>query len=61
MLTHLAVELPGHFVVWLASDEAAFLRNKLTWANWDVDELIGRAEEIRTSFLLRVSLNGVNM
>ncbi|KAJ5144379.1 hypothetical protein N7476_004818 [Penicillium atrosanguineum] len=55
------VELPGHFVVWLASDEAAFLRNKLTWSNWDVDELIARAEEIRTSFLLRVSLNGVDM
>lgn len=61
ILTHIAVELPGHFAVWLASDEATFLKNKLTWSNWDVNELIDRAEEIRTSFLLRVSLNGVDM
>jgi hypothetical protein len=61
ILTHLTVELPAHFLVWIASDEAAFLRNKFVWANWDVEELKARAEEIRTSSLLRVSLNGVDM
>ncbi|KIY04110.1 uncharacterized protein Z520_00802 [Fonsecaea multimorphosa CBS 102226] len=55
------VELPAHFLVWIASDEAAFLRNKFVWANWDVEELKARAEEIQTSSLLRVSLNGIDM
>jgi NAD(P)-dependent dehydrogenase (short-subunit alcohol dehydrogenase family) len=61
ILTPLPVELPAHFLVWLASDEAAFLRNKFVWANWDVDELKARAEEIQSSSLLRISLNGVDM
>ncbi|KIW84454.1 hypothetical protein Z517_03704 [Fonsecaea pedrosoi CBS 271.37] len=56
-----SVDLPAHFVVWLVSEEAAFLRNKFVWANWDVEELKARAEEIRTSSLLRVYLNGVDM
>ncbi|KAI1624597.1 hypothetical protein EDD37DRAFT_562948 [Exophiala viscosa] len=55
------VHLPAHFLVWIASDEAAFLRNKFVWANWDVEELKARAEEIQTSSLLRVALNGVDM
>lgn len=61
ILIHIAVELPAHFLVWIASDEATFLRNKFVWANWDVEELKARAEEIQASFLLRVSLNGVDM
>lgn len=60
-LTARTVELPAHFIVWSASDEATFLRNKFVWANWDVEELKARAEEIQTSFLLRVTLNGVDM
>lgn len=55
------VELPGHFVVWLASHEGAFLRDKFVWANWDVEELKAQAGEIQSLSLLRVSLNGVNM
>ncbi|KAH8657207.1 hypothetical protein BGZ60DRAFT_494542 [Tricladium varicosporioides] len=54
-------ELPGQFIVWLASPEAKFLRGKLVWANWDAEELISRAEEIESSLLLRVLLNGVAM
>lgn len=60
ILIYLTVELPAHFLVWLASGEASFLRNKFVWANYDVEELMARAEEIKTSFLLRVSLNGVD-
>lgn len=54
-------ELPGNFAVWLASSEANFLRSKFVWANWDVDELMARAEEIRNSRLLTVMLDGVPM
>jgi hypothetical protein len=35
-------------MVWLASTEAAFLRGKLVWANWDVDELKSQAQEIKS-------------
>ncbi|KAF4968357.1 hypothetical protein FSARC_4303 [Fusarium sarcochroum] len=55
------VQLPAHFLVWLASDEAEFLRGKFVWANWDAQELLARADEIRSSSLLRVTLNGVDM
>lgn len=61
VLISLTVELPAHFLVWIASDEAAFLRNKFVWANWDVEELKARREEIQSSSLLRVILNGVDM
>lgn len=33
------VELPAHFLVWMASPQAAFLRGRCAWANWDVEEL----------------------
>ncbi|KAI1270203.1 hypothetical protein F5Y18DRAFT_367519 [Xylariaceae sp. FL1019] len=33
------VQLPAHFLVWLASLEAAFLKGRCAWANWDVEEL----------------------
>ncbi|KKY13232.1 putative short-chain dehydrogenase reductase sdr [Diplodia seriata] len=34
-------ELPGSFAVWLASPAAAFLKGRLVWAHWDVDEMMG--------------------
>lgn len=55
------VELPAHFFVWLASQEAEFLRGKFVWANWDAEELLARRDEIRSSMLLQVTLNGVNV
>ena len=54
-------ELPGQFYVWLASQEAKFLRGKFVWVNWDVDELKERAEEIAGSRLLTTLLDGVPM
>lgn len=57
----LSVELPAEFVVWLASKEAEFLRNKFVWANWDAQELLAQKEEIQNSMLLRVTLNGAHM
>ncbi|OQO01524.1 hypothetical protein B0A48_12559 [Cryoendolithus antarcticus] len=54
-------DLPGHFCVWLASPEARFLKNKIIWANWDVDELVARSGEIENLRLLTCGLNGVPM
>ncbi|KAF3025594.1 hypothetical protein E8E14_012281 [Neopestalotiopsis sp. 37M] len=55
------MELPAHMLVWLASKEAEFLKDKYVWVNWDAEELLARADEIRSSMLLRVSLNGMPM
>ncbi|OQE41881.1 hypothetical protein PENCOP_c004G07035 [Penicillium coprophilum] len=52
------VSLPASFCVWLASPEAKFLKGKYLWANWDVDELKARAEEIQESSDLSIVLGG---
>jgi shikimate kinase len=57
----LVAELPGHFLVWLASEEAKFLKNRYVWVNWDVEELMSRAKEIESTSLLQVGLSGVDM
>ncbi|KAJ9606733.1 hypothetical protein H2200_008742 [Cladophialophora chaetospira] len=56
-----SVELPGQFVVWVSSPEAAFLSGKLVWANWDAEELSQRSDEIKSSRKLTWVLNGVDM
>lgn len=33
------VSLLSGFLVWAASPEADFLRGRVLWSNWDVDEL----------------------
>lgn len=51
------LKLYGEFALWLASEEAAFLAGRFVCANWDVDELKARAEEIEQSpSLLRMGL-----
>ncbi|KAJ5899666.1 hypothetical protein N7495_004410 [Penicillium taxi] len=52
------VDLPADFSVWAASPEAKFLKGKVVWANWDVDELKARAEEIASSSLFTVAIEG---
>ncbi|KAL8836833.1 MAG: hypothetical protein Q9176_006066 [Flavoplaca citrina] len=52
------VSLPGSFAVWLASGEADFLAGRFVYANWDVDELKAREEEIMNSDLLKIGLIG---
>ncbi|OBT43148.1 hypothetical protein VE00_07668 [Pseudogymnoascus sp. WSF 3629] len=32
-------DLPGHYAVWAASDEAKFLHGRFTWAAWDIGEI----------------------
>jgi NAD(P)-dependent dehydrogenase (short-subunit alcohol dehydrogenase family) len=56
----LAVDLSGHFCLWLVSSEADFLRGKFVWVNWDVDELKARKEEILSTDLLDTKLGGVS-
>ncbi|KAH8728129.1 oxidoreductase [Phaeosphaeriaceae sp. PMI808] len=56
--THDDANLPASFMVWLASPEARFLKGKYLWANWDVDELKARANEIETTPFLSVGLYG---
>ena len=46
--------------MWLASAEAAFLKGKFVWANWDAEELLDRAEEIEGTKLLTMGLRGVD-
>lgn len=53
------VSLPAALCVWLASSEAAFLKGKYVFANWDVDELKSRAEEIASSGELQMWIAGL--
>lgn len=55
---HDAVGLPAGFMVWLASPEGRFLKGKYLWANWDVDELKARKEQIEGSNFLELGLLG---
>ncbi|KAK3315540.1 oxidoreductase [Apodospora peruviana] len=55
-----AADLPGQFYVWLASQEAGFLKGKFVWSNWDAEELVERAEEIKSTTVLTTGLLGVD-
>ncbi|KAI2640444.1 NAD(P)-binding protein [Hypomontagnella submonticulosa] len=52
------INLPAHFLVWAASAEAEFLKNKFVFAGWDVEELKARKDEIAQSPELLIGLNG---
>ncbi|KAI4258277.1 MAG: hypothetical protein L6R42_005194, partial [Xanthoria sp. 1 TBL-2021] len=52
------VQLPAHFLVWMASHEAEFLGGRTVWSNWDVEELKARAEEIRKGPLMTAGIYG---
>ncbi|OTB18311.1 hypothetical protein K445DRAFT_328205 [Daldinia sp. EC12] len=52
------INLSAHFLVWAASKEAEFLKNKFVFAAWDVDELKARKDEIAQSPELIIGLNG---
>ncbi|KAL8956246.1 MAG: hypothetical protein Q9193_006178 [Seirophora villosa] len=43
------VKLSAHFILWMTSPEAHFLRGRFVWANWDVEQLKTRAKEIEES------------
>lgn len=52
-------ELSAGLAVWLAaSSEARWFNGKFVWANWDVEELLERKEEIVERDLLSFTLKG---
>lgn len=50
--------LAGSAVNWLASEQATFLKGRYVSANWDVEEILARKEEIVEKNLLTVGLIG---
>ena len=46
--------------MWLASSgsDIDFLRGRFVWANWDVEELVARKDEVIEKDLLNVRLLG---
>ena len=53
-----AVDSSASFIVWTTSPEADFLRGKFLWANWDVDELKAKREELLAGPQLTFGLQG---
>ncbi|KAK1466328.1 short-chain dehydrogenase [Colletotrichum cuscutae] len=49
-------KLAGDFVVWSASEEAAFLNGRMVWVNWDVPELLSWKDVIVEKNLLRTNI-----
>lgn len=52
------VDLPAEFTVRLTSPEGSFLNGRCAWANWDVDELKYKAEQIQSRLLLTSDVYG---
>ena len=51
-------QLPAHYLAWLASPQAAFLKGKCVYANWDVEELKEQSENIEAQPILTAGLIG---
>src|SRR5271169_2515792 len=51
-------ELAGGVALWLTTTEAEFLNGKYMSANWDVDEVVAKKEEILDEKLLTLGLSG---
>jgi hypothetical protein len=56
-------ELPAGYALWLATqgDKVDFLRGRFSSAIWDVDELLGKKEEIEKNDLLWTRLVGQDL
>ena len=53
-----AASLAAHFLLWLASKEARFLRGKFVCSNWDVEEMKAKAKDIETPRMLEANIHG---
>ena len=49
----------GAFFVWAATEEAAFLEGRFVWAEWDIDELKAKKDEILEHDLLLTTIDGL--
>lgn len=45
-------------MVWLSQTKNKSFNGKMLWANWDVSELSARAEEIMSSPIMTVGVQG---
>lgn len=55
-----AVELPASYAVWASSPEAAFVKGKFVWVNWDVEELKQViAEKAEDESFLTLAIHGM--
>ncbi|RFU76915.1 short-chain dehydrogenase [Trichoderma arundinaceum] len=52
------MDLAADFTVWAVSDEARFLKGKVVWSSWDVDELKKNAADIQNSGLFTLGIEG---
>lgn len=52
------MELAAHFLVWLSQPKTKYLNGRFVWANWDVDELDAKAEDINASQTMRMVYEG---
>ncbi|EJD54057.1 NAD(P)-binding protein [Auricularia subglabra TFB-10046 SS5] len=52
------IDLPGNFIVWLASSEGEWLKGRFLWVNWDVEELKAKKEDILSGNKLVTGLLG---
>lgn len=46
------VDLGAQFIVWACSPEAEFLKGRMIWCNWDVDELKAKKAQIEADPML---------
>ncbi|KAF9882846.1 hypothetical protein FE257_004958 [Aspergillus nanangensis] len=49
-------DLPGQFIVWLAGDEAPFLKGKFLASHWDVTELMANRKAFESDELSTIGL-----
>ncbi|KAI1357616.1 hypothetical protein F5Y08DRAFT_323887 [Xylaria arbuscula] len=54
------VRLPAHFLLWLVSPEAGFLRGRCAWANWDVEELKALEARYNDSLFMSFGSKGLS-
>lgn len=55
----LVENLPADFSVWLVANPAAdFLKGRLVWANWDVEELKSKSQEFLEKDLMKSGVRG---
>lgn len=51
-------KVAGQFFAWLASEEAGFSSGRFVLAEWDVDELKAKSEQILEEHLLLTTIDG---
>jgi hypothetical protein len=53
------VELPANFMVWLSGpQEKDYLKGKMVWCNWDVNELLEQKDKIEEEGLFTMGMVG---